>query len=169
MYTIGKGKANVVYRIPAKMPCSCDSAYSNRMNSAATYFSVNFLEEWQVCKSIWNIFGLHGQRRQGRSRVLPLGRSVCELWRGLAASLASGRDLNSSHTLLERLRQERASSRPRVSWELAVHVYTCSYSGFLAVKIDVKVYRPYVTVYSSTNTGFQDDYTGFASTHDEVL
>ncbi len=36
--------------------------------------------------------------------------------------LASGWDLNNSHTLLERLRQERASSRPRVSSELAVHV-----------------------------------------------
>ncbi len=39
----------------------------------------------------------------------------------------------------------------------------------LAATLDVKVSRPYVTVYSSTNAGFQDDYTGFASTHNEVL
>ncbi len=71
------------------------------------------------------VYGLYSDRTDVEAGWLeefsPLGGSIRKLWHGLACRLASGRDLNSSHTLLEQLRQERASSCPRVSWELAVH------------------------------------------------
>ncbi len=113
-------KANVVYCIPARSLVAVRTATvcTLRRPISTSVFSEN--------RKFTRVYGLYSDLTDveaGRLKEFsPLGRSVRKLWHGLSGRLASGRDLNSSHTLLERLRQERASSRPRVSWERAVHV-----------------------------------------------
>ncbi len=129
MYTVGKGflctrlrKANVVYCIPARSL----AAVAVQTATVCTLWRPISTSVFSETRKFTRVYGLYSDRMDVEAGRLeefsPLGRSVRKLWHGLAVRLASGRDLNSSHTLLERLRQERASSRPRVCWELAVHV-----------------------------------------------
>ncbi len=91
-------KANVAYCIPMRS-----------LAAVAVLFSRQFSQ-------VYGINSDSADKKAGQLKEFsPLGRSVCKLWRGLAARLASGRDQNSSHTLLEPPKQERALSRPIVS------------------------------------------------------
>ncbi len=131
MYTVGKGflctrlrKANVVYCIPARSLAAIAVLTATVCTLYGDLFPRQFYQKIGSLREYTDYIRTVRTKKQGGSKSFRhWDIPVRKLWHGLAGRLASGKDLNSSHTLL---RQERASSCPRVSWELAVHVLTCA-------------------------------------------